>query len=61
MRKISLISKFLTSQPGQQKIPMANISRSQDNQAMKFGHLIKHNMRNIFLKKLCRKCGGKTI
>ena len=27
---------------------------------MKFGQLIECDMRNIFLKKLCTKCGGVT-
>ena len=35
-------------------------SKSKDNEAMKFGHLIGHNTRNIFLEKLYTKCGGKT-
>ena len=26
---------------------------------MKFGQLIEYNMRNIFLEKLCPKCGRK--
>ena len=38
-----------------------NISRSRDNQAMKFGQLIEYNMRNIFVEKACTKCGGETI
>ena len=38
-----------------------NISRSKDNQAMKFGQLIEYNMRNIFLEKLYTKCGRETI
>ena len=44
----------MTSQPGTQTIPihiLPNISRSKDNQAMKFGQLIEYNMRNIFLEK----------
>ena len=28
---------------------------------MKFGHLIKYNMRNIFLEKLYTRYGGETI
>ena len=35
-----------------------HISRSKGNQAMKFGQLIKHNTRNIFLEKSYTKCGG---
>ena len=34
---------------------LPNISRSKDNQAIKFGQLMKYNVRNIFLQKLCRK------
>ena len=34
---------------------LPNISRSKDNQAIKFGQLMKCNVRNIFLQKLCRK------
>ena len=48
----------MTSQPGSQTITihkLPNISRSKDNQKMKFGQLIEYNMRNIFLEKLCRK------
>ena len=39
---------------------MSNISRSKDNQTMKFGQLIECNMRNIFLEKSYTKCGGET-
>ena len=48
----------MTSEPGSQAITihiLPNISRSKDNQKMKFGQLIEYNMRNIFLEKLCRK------
>ena len=47
-------SKFMTSQTGQQIITMhiiCNISRSKDNQTMKFGQLIEDNMINFFLEK----------
>ena len=57
-RKIRLISKFMTSQPGLQTILMhilRNISQSKGNQAMKFGQLTEHNKKNIFLQKLCGK------
>ena len=30
---------------------MSDISKSKDNQAMKFGQLMEYNMTNIFLKK----------
>ena len=55
IRKIRLISKFLTSQYGKQTIAihiLPNISRSKGNQTMKFAQLIEYNMRNIFLNKL---------
>ena len=35
-----------------------NISRSKDNQTMKFGHLIEYNRRNNLLKKSYKKCCG---
>ena len=53
----------MTSQSGQQTIvihALPNISRSKDNQTMKFGQLIECNMRNIFLEKSYTKCGGET-
>ena len=59
-----LVSKFTTSKPGYQPIAiliLRNISRSKDNQIMKFGQLIEYNMRNIFLEKSYTKCGGETI
>ena len=37
------------------------MSRSKDNQAMKYGPLIEYNMRNIFFEKSYTKCGGETI
>ena len=39
------------SQPGYEIIAMytlSNISRSEDNQATKFGPLVEYNIRNIF-------------
>ena len=42
----------MTSQTGQQIITihiLPKISTSKDNQAMKFGKLIKYSVRNIFL------------
>ena len=44
----------MRSQPEQEAITihiLTNISRSKGNQAMKFIHLIEHNMRNIFFLK----------
>ena len=51
-------------QPGKQTNAthtLANISRSKCNKAMKFDQLIQYKMRNIFLEKSCRTCGGETI
>ena len=64
IRKIRLISKFMTSQPGKQTIAvhiLPNISKSKGNQTMKFGKLIEYNMRNIFLERSYTKCGGETF
>ena len=44
----------MTSQAGKQKTAintLSNISRSRDNQAIKFGQLIECNVTNIFLEK----------
>ena len=52
----------MTSQTGKQTIAMyilSNISRSKDNQTMKFG--LDYNMRNILLEKSYTKYIGKTI
>ena len=52
MRKIKLISRLMTSQPGKQTIPMhilTNVSRSKSNQGMKFGRLIKYECGLFFL------------
>ena len=45
----------MASQTGQQIIKihiLSNISRSKDNQAVKFDQLIEFNMRYIFVEKL---------
>ena len=63
IRKIRLITKFLTSQPGLQKILMyilPNISKSKCNQTMKFDHLMECKIRNIFLEQSFTKCDGET-
>ena len=59
-----LISKSMTSQPGQQTIAihmLPNISRNKGNQAMTFGQVIEYNMRNNFVEKSYTKCSGETI
>ena len=37
---------------------LPNISRSKDNETMKFGQLIEYDMRSIFLEKSYTNCGG---
>ena len=54
----------MLAQLGQQTTAMhilTNISRSKGNQTIKFGQLIEYNMKNIFLQKSYKKCGGETI
>ena len=49
-------------QPGKHIVAihiLSNISRSKGH--ILFGQLIQYNMRNIFLKKSYRKCGGEAI
>ena len=53
----------MTLQPGKLIVAihiLLNISRSKGNQTVKFGQLIKYNMRNIVLEKPFTKCGGET-
>ena len=53
----------MTSKPGLLTIAihiLPNFSQGKDNQTMKFGQLIEHNKRNIFLQKVCRKRGKET-
>ena len=40
---------------------LPNISRSKDNQTIKFDQLIEHNMRKSFLEKSYIKCGRESI
>ena len=64
IRKLRLISKFMTSQPGKQRIAihiLPSISRYKDNQTMKFGQLIEYSMRNIFREKSYAKFGEETV
>ena len=54
----------MTSQPGKQTVAvqtLPSISRSKSNQTIKFGRLIEHNMRNIFLEKSYTKYREETI
>ena len=53
----------MTSQPGKLTIAihiLPHISRSKDNQTVKFGQLIEYNMRKNFLEKSYPKCGGEV-
>ena len=53
IRKLRLISKFMTSQAGKQMIAtytLPNISRNKGNQSMKFDQIIEYNMRNFPVK-----------
>ena len=64
IRKIGLVSKFMTAQPVSQSIATyisINVSRSKGNQTMKFDQLIEYNIRNVYLKKPYKACGGETI
>ena len=63
IRKIRLISKSMTSQPGKKQLQytLPNISRSKGNQTMKFGQLIEYNMKNSFLQKSFTKCSRETV
>ena len=52
MRKIRLVSKFMTLHPGKQRITihiLLNISQIKGNQTMKFGQLIEYPKIHIFL------------
>ena len=63
IRRFRLIPKFLTLQTGQQIITihiLPNISRSKGNQAVKFGRLIKYNVKDTFLQNSYRKWGRET-
>ena len=64
MRKIRIILKFITSQPGKQAIAihiLPSISWSKGNQTMKCGQFIEYQIRKMFVKKSYKKCGGETL
>ena len=50
IRKLWLISNFITSQNGQQVVT-DTYPISQEVKTIKFVQLIEHNMKNIFLEK----------
>ena len=62
IRKIWLISKFITSQHGQQRIAiyiLPNISRSNGNQT--FGQLKEYSKRNILLENHAKNEAGRLV
>ena len=62
--KLWSISKFMTSQTGQQIITihiLPNVSRSKGNQEMKLGQIIKYNMRSISLQKTFKNGVGRLV
>ena len=64
IRKIRLISKFITPQLRKQTIAihiLLSLSRSKGNQNKKSEHLVEYNMRNSFLEKSYTKYGGESI
>ena len=63
IRKLRLISEFMTSQTGQQIITihiLSNMTRNKVDQTMEFGLLIEYKMRNGFFEKSYAKCGGEA-
>ena len=55
IRKIRLISKFMTSQPGQQTITIhksPNISQSKGNRTMEFGRVIEYKIELEFSSRI---------
>ena len=63
IRKIKLISKFMTPQCAKPAIAiqiLPNNSRNKGTQTMKFAQLTDYNLRNNFLPKSCSICGEET-
>ena len=64
IRKIRSISKFMISQAGEQTITIhisPNISRSKDNQTMKFGQLIEYIKKIFFFKNHAESKPGRLV
>ena len=61
IRKIRLILKFITSQPGKQTIAMNILPNISRKQTVKIGRFIEYNIRNIFLQKSYTKSGREAI
>ena len=63
-KKLRLISKFMTSQPGKQAITLhilPNIAIPKVNQTMKFGQLIRYITRNTSLKNHTQNFVAKLV
>ena len=64
MRQLSLISKFVTPETWKRMIKihiLPSISRSKDNQAMKFRQLIEYKVRNSFVQKSIKGDVGRLV
>ena len=64
IRRIWLILKFMTSQPGKKTIAidiLPNISQSKGNKTKKLGQLIEYNNRNIFLQTFTEDEAGRLV
>ena len=64
MRQLSLISKFVTPETWKKMIKihiLPSISRSKDNQAMKFRQLIEYKVRNSFVQKSIKSDVGRLV
>ena len=63
-KRLRLILKFGTSENGKQIITihgLPSISRSKENQIMKFGQLMEYIMRNIFLQNQTQNVVEKLV
>ena len=64
IREIRLISRFMTSHPGLQRMKtniLPNISRIKANQTMEFGQLINIPKEIIFFKNYAQHEAGKLV
>ena len=63
-KRLRLILKFGTSENGKQIITihvLPSISRSKENQIIKFGQLMEYIMRNIFLQNQTQNVVEKLV
>ena len=64
IRKLSLISKFMSPQTGKQTVTihiLRNISRSKGSQAIKLSQLIEYKIRDAFLENHTQKLAEKLV